>query len=111
MPAPKVSTRGGASGREIVARVRPRSPLFNIFEPGAKGHTIAPRRAAALAGPAGSAAWDRVGRKRGAAFFSRGPVSHPGMRARPILAAAFARGVNAAEQAMAAAIFAPGKTR
>jgi hypothetical protein len=105
VPAAKVSTHGGASGRDVVARVRPKSPLFNIFEPGAKRHTIAPRRAGALGGPAGSGTWDGIGRKRGADFFSRGPVDHPGMAAHPLLPAAFAAGESAAQDAFAAVVF------
>ncbi len=105
VPAGKVTTRGGASGREIEGYVRPSSPLFNIFEPGAGSHTIAPRRKAMLAGPAGGGGWDAKGRKRKGAFFARGPVSHPGMRARPELPAAFAAAEGAATDAIANAIF------
>ena len=109
VPAAKVSTHGGASGRDVVARVRPKSPLFNIFEPGAKGHTIAPRRTGRLGGPAGGSSWDATGRKRSADFFSAGPVEHPGMAARPILPQAFARGQAAAMDAFASVVFgAPG---
>ncbi len=128
--APKVSTRGGASGRDIEAYVRPRSPLFNIFQPGATAHTIAPnefvtgrpgrrggihldrhgrevgRRKAALAGPPGEATWTPTGRKRGARFFSRRPVRHPGMAPRDILSPAFRAGERAATDAIADAIFA-----
>lgn len=126
-----VSTRGGESGREIYGWVRPNSPLFNIFEPGAKGHTITPgvtgqntsrpsrptgsaghlnyavRKAGVpiLAGPAGSGSWDAKGRKRKGAFFSRGPVHHPGMSARPMLPAAFAAAEGASVDAIANAIF------
>lgn len=105
VPAGKVTTRGGESGREIEGYVRPSSPLFNIFEPGAGAHTIAPRRKAMLAGPAGGGGWDAKGRKRKGAFFARGPVSHPGMRARPELPAAFAAAEGAATDAIANAIF------
>lgn len=104
VPAGKVSTRGGASGREIYGYVRPKSPLFNIFEPGAKAHTITPKQAV-LAGPAGSGSWTAEGRKRSGAFFSTKPVRHPGMAARPMLPAAFAAGALAAEDAVANAIF------
>lgn len=125
VPAGKVSTRGGASGREIEGYVRPKSPLFNIFEPGARAHAIAPGEKGfnsyrpsrpyptkarqtgkrALAGPAGGGAWTKEGRKRSAAFFSTKTVRHPGMHARPILPAAFAAGAPAAERALADAIF------
>jgi hypothetical protein len=106
VPAAKVSTRGGATGREIEARVRPSSPLFNIFEPGAGEHGI---EGELLAGPEGGSSWTAEGRKRPAAFAARGRVSHPGMRSRPILPAAFARGAPEAERIMADAIFAPAR--
>jgi hypothetical protein len=61
-----------------------------------------------LAGPAGSSSWDSTGRKRPAAFFARGAVSHPGMAARPILPAAFVSGEPAAMTAFEQALFAPG---
>lgn len=100
----KTTTRGGASGRDIQASVRPKSPLFNIFEPGAGEHTIAPR-ATVLGGPAGDASWTAEGRKRPAGFFSTKPVRHPGMAARPLLPSAFSRRASRAEDAIAAAIF------
>lgn len=101
----KTTTRGGASGHDIEAYVRPSSPLFNIFEPGAGEHEIAPRRGLVLAAHEGEGSWTSEGRKRGAAFFARGPVSHPGMKARPILPVAFARGLSRAETSVANAIF------
>lgn len=103
VPAAKVSAsmrRGGS----IMATVRPKSPLFNIFEPGAKRHTIAPRRGAVMGGPAGSSAWDSKGRKRSSDFFSSGPVEHPGMGSRAITPAAFALGEPAAMDAFTAVI-------
>lgn len=106
----KVSTHGGASNRDIVARVKPQSALFNIFEPGAEPHTIAPRGVRLMAGAAGhggGARWDEVGRKRKGAFFARGAVRHPGMKARPILPAAFSGRVSAAKVDVARVIFEP----
>ena len=103
--APKVSTHGGASGRDVEASIRPRSPLFNIFEPGARPHRIAPRHKHELAGPDGSGGWTKAGRKRRGGFYARGPVSHPGMSARPILPTAFEAGAGRAEDAAANAIF------
>lgn len=100
----KTTTRGGRSGRDIQVSVRPKSPLFNIFEPGAGQHTI-PAGAAGLGGPAGESGWTSEGRKRPADFFSRSAVSHPGMEARPLLPAVFARRVGRAEDAIAEAIF------
>jgi hypothetical protein len=104
VPAAKVSTHGGVTGREIEARVRPKSPLFNIFEPGAGGHVIEPGTGA-LAGPAGSGAWDAKGRKRGRAFFSRKRVWHPGMAARPLIPTAFESKKDEASDAVADALF------
>jgi len=131
VPAAKVSTRGGANGREIEARVRPKSPLFNIFEPGAEAHDIAPGKVhrehsvrgkkgryagpgavtrtgpGFLAGPAADSqgSWDPVGRKRGGRFFARRTVHHPGMSSREILPSAFQAGRTAAQVAIAEAIF------
>jgi hypothetical protein len=133
VPAAKISTHGGGwSGGAVEGYVRPKSPLFNIFEPGAKAHEISPGkvhrehavrggrqnkgqysgpgkviggRSTALAGPAGGSAWTNTGRKRAAAFFSTKPVRHPGMKARPILAVAFNAALGAAEDAVANAIF------
>jgi hypothetical protein len=121
VPAPKVTTRGGVGGRDIEAYVRPKSSLFNILEPGARGHTIAPgssvtgrpgrrggkARKPTLGGPAGSGGWTPAGRKRKGAFYSRRPVQHPGVAARPILAPAFNAVLPAAEDAIAAVLFAP----
>lgn len=105
VPAAKVTTHGGG-GRGIEAYVRPKSPLFNILEPGAGGHTIAPRNGSALAGRPGEGGWSAAGRKRGPnGFFARGPVRHPGLAARPILPGAFAAGAGRAEAAAEAAIF------
>jgi hypothetical protein len=106
----RTSTRGGVSGRDIEAYVRPSSPLFNIFEPGAGQHEIAPkgsRSGGVLAGPAGGTSWDPGGRKRPNDFFARGAVSHPGMAARPLLARVFAAADPTAEDAVAVAIFGP----
>lgn len=114
----KTSTHGG-SGHEIESSVRPSSPLFNILEPGAKAHTIAPGRSvtqrpgrkggkprkAALGGPAGGSVWTAAGRKRPAAFFSRSPVRHPGLTGRNLLRAAFESGLVRAEDQIANAIF------
>lgn len=101
----RTTTRGGAGGRAIEAYVRPSSPLFNIFEPGAGEHTIAPKGGGVLAGPAGGSSWDAGGRKRPATFFARGAVRHPGMAARPLLARVFASADPRAEDAVANAIF------
>lgn len=103
VPAIKISTRGGVSGRDVVGTVRPKSPLFNIFEPGAREHTIAPG-SRALGGPAGGGSWDPRGRKRPAAFFSGEAVRHPGMKARPILPTAFNAASSAAFEAFTAVI-------
>jgi hypothetical protein len=117
--------RGGVP----TAFVRPRSPLFNILEPGARAHTITPgekglnsyrpsrpsptrarqtgRRA--LAGRKGGSVWpenhSEAGRKRPDDFFSTGPVNHPGLAARPILPATIAAAGQAARDTMAEVVF------
>jgi hypothetical protein len=101
----KVSTHGGPSGRDPIARVRPISPLFNIFEPGAGGHTIAPRRKGRLSGAPGGGGWDATGRKRGRGFYARGPVHHPGFASRALLAGVFSATVDRAETAATNIIF------
>lgn len=105
VPAPKVSTHGGV-GQEIYAVVRPKSPLFNIFEPGAGSHDISGEF---LGGPAGGGSWTSEGRKRPANFAARGRVRHPGMKARPILPRAAAMAGSEAMAAMAAVIFGQDK--
>lgn len=90
----KISTsarRGGVP----TAIVRPVSPLFNIFEPGAGSHEIS---GGLMGGPAGD-------RWRPGAFAASGTVRHPGMKARPILPAAFAGGEDEASDAAAEALF------
>jgi hypothetical protein len=126
IPAARVSTQRGASGREVGATVRPKSPLFNIFEPGASTHTIGGgverqeragggragekvrvrggRGKRVLGGPIGGAAWEAVGRKRPSDFFATGPVRHPGFKGRDIVARSFSMGEAAASAALAAVI-------
>jgi hypothetical protein len=92
VPAPKVTTHGGRG--PIEAYVRPKTALFNIFEPGARAHDIAPRSGGFLSNQA-----SRGEGSRGAAFFARGTIHHPGLKARPIAARAFAIAEPAAMQA------------
>jgi hypothetical protein len=75
--------------------VSPKSPLSNIFEHGARAHPIAPKKARVLAGRAGE-------RWRTRPFFARGPVTHPGMAARPFIAPVFQAAEPGAEQAFRA---------
>ena len=94
----KVRVRVSTSARRggvPTAIVRPVSPLFNIFEPGAGAHTIA---GGALSG-AGGQRW------RGKDFFARGRVAHPGFQARPILPTAFASGEDDAATAASRKLF------
>lgn len=111
----KTRTRSSASMRSgIYTRVRPRSPLLNIFEGGADSHEIAPgqrtsgptsagrRRSLTgkmlLSGKAGQ-------RWRSRDFVASMPVRHPGMAARPILAPVFEAATGAARRATALAVF------
>jgi hypothetical protein len=105
VPAAKISTDRGPGGRDVRAVIRPKSPLFNIFEPGAGAHDIS---ADFMGGPAGGGSWSREGRKRPSEFAARGTVRHPGMRARPLLPGAFATAEPAAMDAFANAIFGSG---
>jgi hypothetical protein len=102
VPAAKVSAsmrRGG----EIVAKVKPKSPLFNVFEPGAGGHDIT---GPFLGGPAGAQEhWSQAGRKRAKGFAAHGTVHHPGMKARPLRPTAFAAGKGPALMAIARVLF------
>lgn len=112
--------RGGVP----TAIVRPASPLFNIFEPGAQAHRITPgirlRNSARPSRPSGTSGGanfnvTRRGRPvlggpagarwRGAAFFSLTEVRHPGMQARPILPTAFASGEDDAARAASRKLF------
>lgn len=117
------------SGNTVHALVRPPSPLFNILQPGATSHTIKPRQSGLylsrkgtnqrakklsvvsrqhpgiLAGPAGKGGWDETGRKRKAAFFSRNPVQHPGLKGTDLLGPALESGRAESMQAIARVMF------
>lgn len=122
----KVKVRVSTSsrrGRVPTAIVRPTSPLFNIFETGARPHRIAPKQGGAirrsasgrhvvegsgsgvLGGPAGSSGWTSAGRKRRGGFFARGAVQHPGMSSRALLPGVFSANVDKAEASAIAIIF------
>jgi hypothetical protein len=105
VPAPKVSASQRRGG-DIVAKVRPKSPLFSIFEPGAEAHDI---EGSLLGGPAGEGSWSQEGRNRGRAFTARGRVRHPGFKARPIRPIAFDAGKDASRRAVASVIFEPSR--
>jgi hypothetical protein len=107
----RVRTRVSASARrggEVVAFTKPRSALFNIFEPGAGEHTIAPKGKPLAGYGGGFGFWTQGSRKRSKSFFSRKAVRHPGMTARPILPTAFEGNVAKAEAAAVAVIFGTG---
>lgn len=94
----KVRVRISSSARRggvPTASVRPISPLFNIFEPGAGSHPIA---GDLLAGEGG-------GRWRAQPFVAHGTVQHPGFAARPILPTAFSATEDEAGEAARRALF------
>lgn len=91
-------TRTRAHRTPLGVSVSPKSPLSNIFEEGAKPHTIAPMRGGALVGKAGE-------RSRGSAFFARGSVRHPGMNARPFIGPVFDASQDDAEDEFGRVIF------
>jgi hypothetical protein len=82
LPKSMSKTRTRAHRNPLGISISPVSPLSTIFEGGADSHQVAPTAGGILAGPAGQ-------RGRGAAFFARGAVQHPGMAARPLIAPVF----------------------
>jgi hypothetical protein len=97
--APKVSASRRRGG-EIVASVRPKSPLFNIFEPGAGAHEI---EGPLLTNFEQRRTWGPE--SKSGPFFARGRVRHPGFRKRPIAPTAFAAGKPGAQMAIARILF------
>jgi hypothetical protein len=91
-------TRTRSHRNPLGVSVSPKSPLSTIFEHGAGVHTIAPRARGILAGPSGQRSRDQV-------FFARGPVTHPGMRPRPLIAPVFRAAEDDAEDAVVDVLF------
>lgn len=86
----KTDTRSHRS--PISTSTGPKSPLHRIFEGGAGVHRIGSGQV--LSGAGGE-------HFRDARFFARGPVTHPGMRARPLTIPIFnAKNEDAADAAM-----------
>lgn len=96
----KTATRGHRN--PVGTSTGPRSPLINIFEPGAGAHPI---------GGGGQVLSNFENRRqdagdyRGGLFFARGPVDHPGMAARPLIGPTFDATKDAAAQAAIDTIF------
>lgn len=84
LPVSFAKTRTKAHRNPIGVSVRVASPLVNIFEHGAVSHPIG-GGGQLLANPE-------------AGFVARGPVSHPGMAARPIYGPVFAASHGDAEE-------------
>ena len=83
LPKTFAKTRTRNHRNPLGVSVSPQSPLSNIFEGGARRHTISSGGGSGiLAGPAST-------RSRSDAFFARGSVSHPGMAARPFIGPVF----------------------
>lgn len=97
LPSGFGKTRTRAHRYPLGVSVSPKSPLSTIFEHGARSHTIAPGRGI-LAGPGGE-------RSRESAFFARGPVTHPGMNARPFIGPVFDAAQDNAEDAFEDVLF------
>lgn len=82
--------------------VAPKSPLSTIFEGGASDHRI---------GASGQVLSNFGSRRQGGADFSggffsaRGPVSHPGVAARPFVGPIFTEGENEAKDAFTKELF------
>jgi hypothetical protein len=98
----RTKTRGHRT--PVGTSVGPTSPLINIFEGGAGWHVIAPKAGGVLSnfGDRREAAGDY----RGGIFFARGPVSHPGMEARPLIGPVFDATKDKAAEAAIDVIFA-----
>lgn len=85
----------------IGTSVGPTSPLLNIFEEGAKRHTIAPGGRMGLTGRKMLLSGRAGEHYRSRGFAASMPVSHPGMGARPLIGPVFeSTNAEAAEAAM-----------
>lgn len=108
----RTKTRGHRS--PVGTSTGPTSPLLNIFEPGAGRHTIAPGwRGTGMAPQGPGRPVPREGystgklllsgkggdRWRSRDFVASGPVSHPGMAARPLIAPVFEANKDEATEA------------
>lgn len=98
LPKTFAKTRTRSHRTPLGVSVSPKSPLSNIFEGGAKPHTIRPTGTAVLMGKAGD-------RSRSKAFFARGAVRHPGMGARPFIGPVFDASRDDAEKAFGRVLF------
>ncbi len=90
IPATFRRTRTRAHRNPLGVSVSPGSPLSTIFEHGAGRHAI---------GAAGQILHSQQGERL---FAARGPVSHPGMAARPVVGPAYAAGEAEASAAVGA---------
>ena len=102
IPDSFAKTRTRAHRNPLGVSVSPKSPLSTIFEHGAGRHQV---------GKAGQLLSNFNARRsgadkfRGGFFMARGPVSHPGMAARPVIAPAFEKGDREATDAIADELF------
>lgn len=94
-PAKFRRTRTRAHRNPIGVSVSPGSPLSTVFEHGATAHRIAPKRGVFLASQQGATR----------PFFARGPVQHPGMKARPLSGPVFDAHRSEAERAVVDELF------
>jgi len=92
-------TRTRSHRNPLGVSVSPKSPLSNIFEPGA------PRHSGGRAGQLPSNASGEAARGGEPLFGAWGPVSHPGMAARPLIAPVFAAAERPAEKAVGDTLF------
>jgi hypothetical protein len=91
----KTATRGHRN--PVGTSTGPTSPLVNIFEGGAGRHGIGGRGQILT----NLNSRREAGASQGPPFFARGPVSHPGMDARPLIGPVFdATNRDAADAAM-----------
>lgn len=91
LPKTYGKTRTRYHRNPIGTSVSPGSPLSNIFEHGAGQHSI---------GRPGQLLYNAA-----APFVARGPVQHPGVRARPVIGPAFSAAEGRAVEAMRKELF------
>ena len=101
LPKTFAKTRTRAHRNPLGVSVSPGSPLSTIFEHGAGTHVIAPKSGGILTNAdAGdpSASGEKL-------FFSRRPVNHPGMDARPLIVPVFDASHRRAEDEFGRVVF------
>jgi len=101
LPRTFAKTRTRSHRNPLGVSVGPKSPLLSIFEHGAQRHSIG--KAGQLLSNLESRR--QAGPSQGRPFLARGPISHPGMAARPFIGPVFDAAEHPASEAMADELF------